>query len=81
MGRVSELRVRRIEEKNDARRSASHAALYVIMYQHVHRITWYNSQIITNAYPSARNVFGARVLLVPLALSLSHTCRTIRIRD
>lgn len=43
--------------------------------------TWYNSQIITNAYPSTRNVFGARVLLVLWTLLLSHVCRAIRIRE
>lgn len=38
--------------------------------------TWYNSQIITNAYPSTRNVFGARVLLVLSTVSLSFTHTT-----
>lgn len=70
------------KEKNDEERNT-----LLAYWPHIHSFvptrpydTWYNSQIITNAYPSTRNVFGARVLLVLSTLSLSHVCHTIWIR-
>lgn len=72
MGRVSELRARDVEEKNDEERSILGRCHMRSQIPTRSQHTWYNSQIITNAYLSARNVFGARVLLVLLTLSLNR---------